>query len=122
MIVLDEQLNDYQIVQAIRQWYKGKVITINELRLHSVIKDDNIPTLLHRQKQATFVTINYDDFYHKIEPHLNYCIVCFRLDGEDIDALPELLRELLSRDIFATKRKRMGLVISVRGGKVIWYE
>ena len=122
MIVLDEQLNDAQIVAAIRQWYKGKVITINELRLHSVIKDDNIPTLLDRQRQATFVTINYNDFYRKIEPHQNYCVICFRLDGNDMNALPELLRELLHRDIFATKQQRMGLVIAVRGGKVIWYE
>ena len=122
MIVLDEQLNDFTLFAEVQDWYKGKVITINELRQDSVIKDDNIASLLHQEKQATFVTINYDDFWHKIKPHHNYCIVCLRIDGNRVDELSPVLRELLSLEQFNTKQKRMGKIISVRNGKVNWYE
>ena len=58
MIVLDEQLNDERIISAIKQWYKGKVLVIAELRPNTLVKDDVIPALLLQQKSPVFVTIN----------------------------------------------------------------
>lgn len=51
MIVLDEQLLGRGIEHDIARWYRGKVQFITELRPHTVIKDDAIPTLLRQQPQ-----------------------------------------------------------------------
>lgn len=51
MIVLDEHLkffNLYHLKQEIEKWYSGKVSYIDELRPHTVIKDDNIAEILIR--------------------------------------------------------------------------
>jgi hypothetical protein len=42
MIVLDEQLSDARIVAAIERWYRGKVISILEVRPHTRVLDDVI--------------------------------------------------------------------------------
>ena len=62
MIVLDEQLLGRQLELEIAKWYRGTVRFINELRPHTVIKDDAIPKLLRQQSQPTFVTINERTF------------------------------------------------------------
>ena len=45
MIVLDEHLAGLGVETAIRQWYRGRVCGITELRPGSVIKDEAIPHL-----------------------------------------------------------------------------
>lgn len=62
MIVLDEQLLGRSLEIAIARWYRGTVCFVTDIRPASVIKDDGIPALLHRQNQPTFVTINEIDF------------------------------------------------------------
>jgi hypothetical protein len=40
MIVIDENLHDLRILDAISEWYPGQVISVVTLRPGSVIKDD----------------------------------------------------------------------------------
>ena len=68
MIVLDEQLNDAQIASDIARWYRGAVVSLQELRPRTRILDDAVPTLLRAAKQPTFVTVNYKDFWNKSRP------------------------------------------------------
>src|SRR2546423_12851169 len=115
MIVLDEQLNDAQIARDIARWYKGAVINILQLRPHTRIFDDAIPTLLRTIKQPIFVTINYTDFWKVAPASNNYCIICFKLSANEMYLISELLRRVFSLEEFRTKRSRMGAVVSVRG-------
>lgn len=61
MIVLDENLSDYYLLNQIKQWYPGKVIQVSTLRPQTIIKDEVIPTLLHQLASPTFITINTND-------------------------------------------------------------
>lgn len=121
MIVLDEQLHDYELVEAIERWYKGQVVNIKQMRPHKRLLDDAIESVLLRLKQPTFVTINYPDFWHVIGAHRGYCVVCFKLSGERYWEIPSQLRAVLQMPEFNTKAKRMGKVISVTDSKITWY-
>ncbi|MGH9840507.1 MAG: hypothetical protein ACREEM_17145 [Blastocatellia bacterium] len=121
MIVLDEQLMKPKIKAEIESWYKGRVITILDLRPQTQIDDDVIPTLLRTTKQPTFITINYFDFWTTRHAGNNYCIVCLKLSGNRTREVPALVRELLKMKEFSTKKARMGKVISWSDGKVNYY-
>jgi hypothetical protein len=121
LIVLDEQLNDEQIIEAIEQWYQGKVTTVQALRPNTLIKDDAIPSLLLRQKQPTFVTINYFDFWPKAPKHSAYCLICCKLPTERKLEVPDLLRRVLQLPEFDTWRKRAGKIISVTDLEVRYF-
>jgi hypothetical protein len=100
------------------------VLYIKELRPQTVIKDEAIPTLLQRCKRPTFITINYDDFWNqrKAPASAAYCLICLKLEhGRWMEASP-ITRDILSREEFRTKKKRMGKVISWRDGRVAWRE
>lgn len=58
MLVLDEQLKDHHLIAAIAAWYPGTVTHIQALRPATVIKDDNIATLLLTVRTPTFVIIH----------------------------------------------------------------
>ncbi|MEM7112200.1 MAG: hypothetical protein AAF614_07185 [Chloroflexota bacterium] len=121
MIVLDEQLKDKHLVAQIAGWYGGHVTHIQTLRPHTIIKDDNIPSLLLTAKQPTFVTINVKDFWRRMVAHRGYCLVTIDLQQEDADMISTILRSLLRLPIFSTRAERMGKVIRVRGVQVQWY-
>ena len=121
MIVLDEQVADPRIIQAIEDWYPGKVISISEARPRSQVLDQEIPALLRHLRQPTFVTINYSDFWAKIPAQRAYCVICIKLPVERSLEVPNILRGVLKRSEFRTKRGRMGRVISVRGPSVSYY-
>jgi hypothetical protein len=121
MIVLDEQLNDEVIKRGIERWYRGRVITINELRPKSRILDDAVPGLLRLVKEPTFVTINFWDFWKTLTASTAYCAVCLKLSPERSHEAPSLLRHILKLESFNTKRKRMGLVISWSDGSINYY-
>lgn len=121
MIVLDEQLLGYNLESRIGAWYPGAVRYITDLRRGSVIKDDNIAHLLHRQNHPIFVTINESDFWRKIEANHRYCIVCFVLPNSLAPEISNLLRALLSQSQFNTKAKRNGKVILVTPNHTIRY-
>jgi hypothetical protein len=123
MIVLDEHLHGHAIMTAISIWFPGQVIPIIKLRPGSLIKDDVIPTLLHKATQPTFVTINVKDFWKRVRPHSNFCIVTVALTQDEIDEMPQFLRRRLLRlPEFKTKALRMVKVIHVTHNHIEYYE
>lgn len=58
MIVLDENILGEIVVDGLKAWYKGKVVSINKLRADTVVKDDAVPAILRTVKQPTFLTTN----------------------------------------------------------------
>ena len=81
-----------------------------------------IGALLLRLKYPTFITINYHDFWRKIDAHPGYCVICFNLPMERAREIPGSLRMIFNQPEWSTKQKRMGKVISVRGGTLRYYE
>ena len=67
MIVLDEHLDDGLVLVPLSYRLKSRVVSVRELRPGTVIKDEAIPTVLGRYKNATFVTGNVSDFWRKIQ-------------------------------------------------------
>lgn len=108
MIVLDEQLADPRIISSIEHWYKGRVITVDEARPQTRIPDEEIPVLLHRLKEPTFVTINHEDFWQKIPANPAYCVICLKLTSKRSSEVSEILRATLSQPKWRTKRGRLG--------------
>ncbi|MCX6047327.1 MAG: hypothetical protein NT075_19655 [Chloroflexi bacterium] len=122
MLVLDEQLKDHHLIAAIALWYPGTVTHIQALRPTTVIKDDNIATLLLTVRRPTFVTINADDFWRKIQPHTGYCILAIDLNQGDVDNLPLQLRQLLKLPLFRTQTSRMGKIFRIQANRIRYYE
>ena len=56
-----------------------------------------------------------------IPAHQGYCVICFKIPSERDLEISDLLRDLLKRAEFSTKRQRMGKVISVRDWRVTYY-
>lgn len=121
MIVLDEQLADPQIIASIEGWYKGKVTRIQDERPLTKIPDDVIPALLRRLKAPTFVTINYDEFWRRILADSAYCVICLKLTSKRCSEISDILRTILSRPEWSTKRKRMGNVTLVSDQRIAHY-
>jgi hypothetical protein len=121
MIVLDENLHDQRILAAIAEWYPGQVVSIVSLRPRSLIKDDAIPALLRKASQPTFVTINTDDFWKKIQPDNRYCVVNVAVPKEQVKNIPSLLYRLLHHSDFKTKAGRMGKVVRITTKQVEYY-
>jgi hypothetical protein len=110
LIVLDEQIS-LSLIEVIRKWHNGKVISVRELRPNTIIKDEAIPQLLNNtKKQPTFVTINTKDFWKKTHPCKNIFTVCIKLEDTKMSALPVLLKSLTTGRRFKTKASRAGLV------------
>jgi len=61
MIVLDENIFGRVVINGLEAWYKGKVTSINNLRIDTVVKDEAVPTILRTVKQPTFLTTNVSD-------------------------------------------------------------
>ncbi|MCC7161267.1 MAG: hypothetical protein IT331_02140 [Anaerolineae bacterium] len=122
MIVLDENLQDRRIRDAIAQWYQGQVVSIRELRPGTVIKDDAIPSLLQRADQATFITINADDFWLRVQPSQRFCILVFDLPKERSLEIPQLARAVLQNDLLKSKAARMGKIIRWSPTLIEYYE
>jgi hypothetical protein len=121
MLVLDEQLKDHHLIAAITAWYPGAVTHIQTLRPATVIKDDNIATLLLTVRHPTFITVNVDDFWRKITPHRGYCILTLDLLQGDFDDLPVQLRRLFSLPLLRTRAARMGKIIRVQPNRIRFY-
>jgi len=121
MIVLDEQLLGRNLDGEIARWYRGAVCYITDLRPNTVVKDDAIPSLLERENQPTFVTINERDFWRRVAITMHFCVVCFALPDSRAPEIPALLRQSLQHSFFNTKPKRMGKVIRVAGQEIQYY-
>lgn len=121
MIVLDEQLLGRNLEQKIVSWYRGTVCFITDLRPDTVIKDDAIPSLLRKQKQPTFITINEKDFWPKIKADRKYCVICFALPDSCATEISAMLRFVLRNTNFRTKALRMGKVLRSSGRGIRYY-
>ena len=110
MIVLDEQLLGRGIESAPSSWYPGSVVFITDLRPGTVIKDEAIPMLLAQANEPTFVTINTIDFWQKIAPSRNFCLICIAVPDSQAGLVPELVRRLLRRRKYRTRSSRLGNV------------
>ena len=119
MIVLDDQISYDVIIAKIAAWYPGAVVSIRESRPHSRILDPEVPTLLRKYRQPTFVTINHRDFFNHRFSHESYCIICFRLEQLEAVHVPDLLRLVLGLPEYRTKSRRMGKVISCTRAGII---
>jgi hypothetical protein len=122
MIVVDESIHNLRTLQAIAAWYPGRVISIKQLRPNTNIKDDGIAMLLQQATEPTFVTINVDDFWLKIDAYRSYCIVACELLQGQAPKVPGTLRRLFHLPQFHTKALRMGKVIRVRPTLIEYYE
>ncbi len=122
MIVVDENIHDQRIINAISRWYPGQVVSVTTLRPGSLIKDDAIPTLLLGVDRATFVTINVADFWRRVRAHSQYCIVTVTNPGEELHEIPTLLRQLFRMPQFKSRSNRMGKVIRVGHRRLDFYE
>ena len=94
MIVLDENLDEQRVRLPLAARFKGRIISIRELRPGTVIKDEAVPTLLREHRNATFVTTNASDFWRRVPAHAGYCIICAPLPAERQDELPGLIIKL----------------------------
>jgi hypothetical protein len=121
MIVFDENIFDYDVIDDLNHWYKGKVVSIKHLRLRTLVKDDSIPALLRTVKQPTFLTTNVTDFWRKMPAHRAYCMICFDLPNERINEIPRLLRGVLHFKEFKTKAARIGKILQVRHNHIDYY-
>ena len=122
MIVLDETINDPRIISAIARWYPGLVMGVTELRPHARLLDPEIPDYLLRLRQPTFVTINYTDWNKPHLAHRRYCIISLKLKHEEALSLPDIVRGILRRPEYRTKRRRMGKVICWMKSMVFHHE
>ena len=122
MIIVDENLHDQRIMEAISAWYPGQVVSVTTLRPGTVIKDEAVPTLLLQAVQPTFVTINVTDFWKKVRPHSGYCIITVALPKERAREVPDLLRRFFRLSAFETKALRMGKIIRLAPNHIRYYE
>jgi hypothetical protein len=122
MIVLDENIFGRIVVTGLNAWYKGKVISINSLRLDTVVKDDAVPAILRTIKHPTFLTTNVSDYWRKMPAHEAYCIICFELTTEQNIEIPRLLRAVLGFKEFKTRAGRMGKILHVRHNHIDYYQ
>ena len=121
VIVVDENIHSRQVLTSIAEWYRGRVVSMTQLRPGSVIHDDAIPALLLLQRQPTFVTTNVDDFWQVVQPHSAYCIVCVNLPRERNSRVATELRQILTRPEFRSKVLRMGKIIRSSTHGVLYY-
>ena len=122
MIIVDENMDDDWVIDAIVSWYAGQVTSITALRPNSVIKDEAIPTLLLRAHEPTFVTLNVFDFWKRVAVHQGYGIITLNWQQPRVfDALP-FLRRCLRLPAFRTKAARMGKIVRLTPTRIEYYE
>lgn len=122
MIVLDEQLADPRIIEAISRFYRGRVVPITRLAdARRVIHDEAVPRVLQQQRGCLFVTINVRHFWRRMPGHPRYGIVCLEVAGDRALDTPAMIRRLLSQPGFRTRSQRCGKVILVSPTAIRYY-
>ena len=122
MIVLDENLDEQRVRVPLADRYKGKIVSVRELRRGTVITDDAVPALLCQERSPMFVTTNAGDFWRKVAAHRRYSVICVPLPNDRQDEIPDLLYRLLHHRSFRTIKQRMGKVIRVSWSDIRYYE
>ncbi len=118
-IILDDQLFDVEVLIPIARWIT--VQRLRDLRPSEVIKDERVPELLRRLRQPTFVTIDMG-FWNRGLRDNKFCILCFALQNDEQDQLPELLRRVLRLPEFRSKASRMGKVARISTIDIQYWE
>jgi hypothetical protein len=121
MIVLDEAIAGQDVVNSLR-WYRGRVVSIKQLRPDIRIPDEAIPTLLRLVRHPTFLTINTTDFWRRIRADESYCALCFPLPDDRAEEVGILTRRLFRLPEFKTKKARMGKVAFVGSKEIYFYQ
>jgi hypothetical protein len=122
LIVLDENPDEDSVAVPLRSRSKGKVVRITDLRPHSVIKDEAIPSILAKQNKPTFITTNVRDFWRKVAPNRRYCFVLIPLPNDRQREIPDLVVRLFRHPQFCTMANRMGKVLRVTRQVIVWYD
>lgn len=103
------------MVENIRSWYPGAVMSVKDLRPGTVILDDAIPALLCKKlTHPAFVTVNVTDFRQRVAIDQRFCVIC--ITGANDPVISSLLKALFSREEFRTKTQRAGLVFRITPG------
>lgn len=121
MIVLDENLDNRWLINAIATWYPGQVVALPTLRPATLVKDEAISSLLQKVNHPTFITINDNDFWKITRPHHKFCLVAFAMPKECIFEIPEMLRTFFRLPEFRTKAQRMGKIVRIRPQRAEYY-
>lgn len=121
MIVLDENIQDYELADLIAKWYSGQVVSVKNLRPTTLIKDDGIATLLRAANNPAFVTINVKDFWQQFRADQRYCVIALLLRQEQARQISATLRSLFSLPEFRTKANRMGKIVYLRPSRLEYY-
>jgi hypothetical protein len=99
------------VARPLSRWTTAQ--RLRDLRPGEVILDDRVPELLLTLHQPTFVTID-QGFWDRRLCHPKYCILFFALRDDRQKLLGPLLRALLRRPAFRSRKGRMGRVVRVR--------
>lgn len=125
MIVLDEQMSNRRVLNAIGKWYRGKVLFAKDLRPGSIIKDDSIPQLLRQKKsKPAFVTINVSHFWRKAPTDQRFCVVCLDISDffiRNMAPVLKLLNWLFSHPDFSKKKQRAGHVFRITADGLVQF-
>ncbi len=122
MVVLDEHLGG-RLKNSIKNWYRGSVIAITELRPNTIIKDEIIPQLLSRKQYPCFITMNVTDFWEKVLINHKFCVVCFSVPDRKKAIISTLLKSLFQMPDFRAKRQRGGYVFRIdQNGGGLFYK
>ncbi|MFH1116566.1 MAG: hypothetical protein V1792_21845 [Pseudomonadota bacterium] len=107
-------MSNQRVATAIKTWYKGRIVSVRDLRPGSLIKDDAIPQLLRKTKaKPAFVTINVSHFWQKVPVDKRFCVVCFDIPDLSMSRIMpafKSLNRLFSHPDFRNKKQRVGHV------------
>lgn len=116
MIILDEDIMRHQ-----REVLRSKRITTHQIGIdfgRSGMADEEVVTLLHGLKRATFFSRDAG-YYRGRLMHRNYCLVY--LDVVEQETARYVIR-FLRHGEFRMRRKRMGTVVRVSPAKITFWK
>jgi len=115
--ILDEDISAIECkrLRARRVHFRQIGIAIGRLGMKD--RNDIIP-LLHTLRHSTFFTRDHG-FYHPGLRHPAYCLVYLDVA---FDEIAEFIRRFLRHPAFRTRAQRMGRIVRVHSGGVIYWQ
>jgi len=115
MNLLDENVREDQ--RSLLQMWGIPVRQLGADVGHKGMKDEQIITLLHELRDATFFTRD-GDFSERQLCHPRYCLVCLVVRKDEVAVF---VRRILRHPELDTKARRMGAVVRAsHAGLLIW--
>jgi hypothetical protein len=122
VILLDQNLNSREIIQAVSAWSYEKVTSVPLLTGQTQLSDEQVIKVLHELRHTTFVTVNVKHFWRVAEGHPNYAIFCFNEDQDlTVPRIPQELRKILRLPQFHRVRQRCRYVVKVTTVNIQYY-